>query len=201
MSKVKIFLLTIAALPCFISCFNKQYVEASYYRIYKVDSLFMRSRSWNNASIEAVCSWTVQFDEDSRRFYEEVDTSLICKGWRDKYEHKVSAIDWRITKIDFITNVDYDESHPAGSLINDLFTVIYLYKYEVVKKRMSDLSYGSIMLTDYYPYDDATPVFLQFHLINETGPHLNSFTIRLYDAFGGVYMVDSADWDSVHGTL
>ena len=186
-------------LAIIISCQRKEYVEMTYVNIYQADSLYFRGKASNSISIAATCSWSKEFEKESRRFYMEVDSNLVYKGWRRKVTDKNcqqdfwSAIDWRFTKIEFITKENYDSSHPAGSSLNDLLYIEYDYKYNYVQKRLSDVVYGNMMLTDYYPYNEYYSI-LRFTKIDGSATLPNDFIIRFHDAFGRVFTVDSDDW-------
>ena len=63
---------------------------------------------------------------------------------------KWEAFDWRITKMDAITLVDLDESHPAGTSVADLLKVRSCFRGKQSCYKLSDVGYGDIMLQDYY---------------------------------------------------
>ena len=198
-----IVLLAIAILPFCFSC-EKEYVEITYKGIYQADSLYIannhvRGKVNRSVSIVVSCSWSKEFEKESRRYYMEVDSNLVYKGWRYKITNTNReledwcAIDWRITKIEFITEENYDSSHPAGSLLNDLLYIDYQYMYNRVRKKLGDVAYGNLMLTDYYPYLESYDSF-SFRMIDESAALPNDFIIRFHDAFGRVFTVDSDDW-------
>ena len=198
-----IVLLAIAILPFCFSC-NKEYVEITYKGIYQADSIYIDSNNLRGKSNQSVyllhsCSWSKEFEKESRRFYMEVDSNLVYKGWRYKitntnrqYE-EWCAIDWRFTKIEFITEENYDSSHPAGSLLNDLLYIDYQYMYNRVRKKLSDVAYGNLMLTDYYPYN-LLHSRIEITMIDKSSTLPDKFIIRFHDAFGRVFTVDSDDW-------
>ena len=54
---------------------------------------------------------------------------------------------------------DFDEKHPAGSLLNDVLEIEYFYKWSVLSAPMDSFQYGSLMLADYYPNRDDSSYF------------------------------------------
>ena len=201
-TKIIVFL-ALAILPFCFSC-EKEYVEITYKGIYQADSIYIDSRFLRGKSNHTVyllhsCSWSKEFEKESRRFYMEVDSNLVYKGWRytitntDRSMEDWCAIDWRFTKIEFITEENYDSSHPDGSLLNDLLYIDYRYMYNRIRKKLSDVAYGNLMLTDYYPYSYPPDTIFGIS-IDESSTLPNKFIIRFHDAFGRVFTVDSDDW-------
>ena len=188
MSRFNIIAFIVPFLFC-CSCLDKEYVNnVTYERIYHADSLYFRGRG----VVAATCSWDKVSDEKSRQYYKDAGISLCYSGWRkrDWWKHGWSAVDWRITKIEFITNVDYDAAHPAGSSLNDVVEVWFFYMYDVVRKRLDELETEGLALTDYYRNDGIPGIFI-FHKTDDSLPPLISFTIRIHDAFGRVFTLDS----------
>ena len=126
MRKIKFIVLATLCVFSLSSCWYEDF-EEEIKHIYKVDSIRLNvdQRPFIKIIPSVTEDWT--FDFESRQFYIASDTNLVVKGrrhithWWIDYE----AIDWRITKIDVIALEDYDENHPAGELLNDLFNIIY----------------------------------------------------------------------------
>ena len=164
MQRLKMSLAAVAALLCFSSCVekdhrNEEYVEETYVKIFKPQEFRVSSIGEGGVSLKAVpAEYDRNFELESRSFYSSLDSSLVFKGWRYKITNsnrelsEWCAIDFRITKIDVITLADFDASHPAGSSINDLMSVRYMYMHEIVSRKLMDFSYGQLMLADYFPY-------------------------------------------------
>ena len=160
----EMFLLLSLSLIAFItqSCNREnEMIDTSFKSIYKVSEI----------SLEGGTILPKYIDDnstESRAFYESIDTALVFKDIpSSKPEHKdVCAIDWRITDMDVITLTDYDASHPSGSSLKDILMLEYKYKKKHISIKVSDIKYGIVMLSDYYPYDPDFS-FLYLSPINE----------------------------------
>ncbi len=139
---------------------NQEFVEQGCSALYKVNSIQIKVSS-RSIQIIPELSLDRAFDKESRQFYNSIDTSLVFKGWINKRGSYVahrdadwSLIDWRLTGIDVKTLEDFDEKHSAGSLLNDVLEIEYFYKWSVLSAPLDSFQYGSLMMTDYYPYRD-----------------------------------------------
>jgi len=133
-------------------------VGEPYSRIYKVEDIsidIVGDRININGNL---ADYDEEYDSDSRRFYKAIDTNLTYSGKRPALTSATMsrscwcAVDWRLCDVDIITLDDYDDAHKAGSSINDLCQVWYEYKHSYILRPLEDLTYGTAMLTDYYPY-------------------------------------------------
>ena len=128
-------------------------------------------------------------DQESRAFYESVDTSLTFKMYPQKKIHPewgdISAIDWRITTIKVISLEDYDEIHPKGSTLNDLLQIQFCYKSKYITIPLKQFEYGSLMLSDYYRFDPTHRNILLTYIQNQSAP--SNIRITLEDAFGRTF--------------
>ena len=139
---------------------NQEFVEQGCSALYKVNTVQIDILS-HSIEISPELSFDRSFDKESRQFYNSIDTSLVFKGWINKRgsyaAHRDagwSLIDWRLTGIDVKTLEDFDEKHPAGSLLNDVLEIEYFYKWSVLSAPLDSFQYGSLMLADYYPNRD-----------------------------------------------
>ena len=161
---------------------NDDYLETSFQAFYKLGGI-----SISNACIQLEgCTTNPEFDAESRAFYQAADTSLTFKMRRPNRAHPergtVGAIDWRITSIQVTVLENLDDSHPAGSSINDLVGFEYGYKNKWYSIPLSEIKYGAIMLIDYYPHDpDWWKPYLRFLSDLSPMPHIE---VRIEDAFG-----------------
>lgn len=160
----EMFLLLSLSLIAFItqSCNREnEMIDSSFKSIYKVSEISLEGGTILPKNID-------DNSTESRAFYESIDTALVFKDIpSSKPEHKdVCAIDWRITDMDVITLTDYDASHPSGSSLKDILMLEYKYKKKHISIKVSDIKYGIVMLSDYYPYDPDF-CFLYLSPINE----------------------------------
>ena len=181
------------ALMCMLfstSCDRKQeMVDTSFLSIYTASGIHFSGVS----SIEADCEYDAEFDSMSKLFYQEKDTSLCfrkIKTRKVEYEN-VCAIDWRMVDFDVITLIDYDKNHPAGSSLKDVLILQYWYKTKLIAIPLSEIKYGSIMLSDYYPF---VPVRgrLHIHPFDERASLVNTkLEVRITDDTGRVLTAQS----------
>ena len=134
-------------------------IEISYYNIY----------------ISPVCGeFDESFDLQSRSFYNSLDTSLSYTGkvpvkkFNGGYRELPSAIDWRLKGIDVYSLEDFDTDHPAGSSLNDLCQIWYDYKHCRVIRPLTDICYGTLMLTDYYKSRGESGAGLKIYLYDSS---------------------------------
>ncbi len=110
------------------------------------------------------------FDAESRSFYSSVDTSLCFTGkvpytaFNGGYRPVLSAVDWRISKMDVITLEDFDAAHPAGSSLMDLCELWYEYKHSDIIGPLKDVYLNPLMLTDYDPWNKGHHEILKIEL-------------------------------------
>lgn len=188
-------------LLCFSSCIekehrNQEYVEETYVKIYKPQSFEVRSIGKASVDLKFVpAEYDRKFELESRSFYSNLDSSLVFKGWRYKITNSNRemqdwcGLDMRITRIDFITLEDFDSSHPAGSSLNDLMRVRYEYMHEIVSKRLNDVSYGTLMMIDYFPYSEG---FDSFEIASDVAPdevplQFKAYEVIIETAYGDQY--------------
>jgi len=196
MRKIKFIVLATLCVFSLSSCWYEDF-EEEIKHIYKVDSIRLNvdQRPFIKIIPSVTEDWT--FDFESRQFYIASDTNLVVKGrrhithWWIDYE----AIDWRITKIDVIALEDYDENHPAGELLNDLFNIIYCCRdRREITLPVSEIGYGDIMLGYYVPGGKDSYCLKLLPKEGATNP--SKFEIRIEDAFGRVFVVRSEEKDS-----
>ena len=196
MRKIKFIVLATLCVFSLSSCWYEDF-EEEIKHIYKVDSIRLNvdQRPFIKIIPSVTEDWT--FDFESRQFYIAADTNLVIKGrrhithWWIDYE----AIDWRITKIDVIALEDYDENHPAGELLNDLFNIIYCCRdRREITLPVSEIGYGDIMLGYYVPGGKDSYCLKLLPKEGATNP--SKFEIRIEDAFGRVFVVRSEEKDS-----
>lgn len=200
MNKYLTMIAAVAVLLCLNSCDkehkNQEYVEETYVKIFKPQSIEARGIGEEGVAVLTVPeAYDKDFELDSRSFYSGLDTSLVFKGWRYKITNsnremqEWCAIDYRITKINVVTLVDFDASHPAGSSLNDILKASYEYKHEFVSKKLSEISYGSLMLMDYFPYaTDLSLLQIQPDVANDVvPPALKSYEVIIETAYGDKY--------------
>ena len=90
---------------------------------------------------------------------------------------------------------DYDENHPAGELLNDLFNIIYFCRdRREITLPVSEIGYGDIMLGYYVPGGKDSYCLKLLPKEGATNP--SKFEIRIEDAFGRVFVVRSEEKDS-----
>ena len=89
---------------------------------------------------------------ESLTYYSELDTVLHQNfyDYNSRPAPKWEAFDWRITKMEAITLVDLDAEHPAGSFVSDLVSVQSCFRSRKKNNKLSNVSFGDIMLQDYY---------------------------------------------------
>lgn len=110
------------------------------------------------------------FDAESRSFYSSVDTSLCFTGkvpytaFNGGYRPVLSAVDWRISKMDVITLEDFDDAHPAGTSLIDLCELWYEYKHSYIIGPLKDVCITPLMLTDYDPWNKGQREILKLEL-------------------------------------
>ena len=156
-------------------------ITTSFYSIYRVSGFNV-----DGQFISPICDYVDSADIESRNFYAQLDSSLTFQVIRTPYtkvEHQdICAIDWRIISIDIVALERYDENHPAGNSLNDIMSIEYTYKGKEVLLPLSEVHYGSIMLSDYYPYD---PDFTFLYLRTTNGREFPaSFQVKIQNAFG-----------------
>ncbi len=195
MRKIKFILLAVLCVFSLSSCWYEDF-EEEIKHIYKVDSLRLSvdQRSFIKIIPSVTEDWT--FDAESRQFYIAADTSLVIKGRRhklsSKWEYMFWAIDWRITKIDVIAMEDYDENHPAGEPLNDLFSITYRCRdRKEIEMPVSEIGYGDIMLGYYVPGGIENYCLKLWPKEGATKP--SKFEIRIEDAFGRVFVAISEE--------
>ena len=175
-----------------VGCNKNEYVEIEPDYIIKSDNLVLNGQ-YIYPSIKL--SFDIDFNSDSRNFYQSIDTTVTYKGYREKmsYQQKQSEgwclLDWRIKSINVITLVDFDASHPEGSSVNDLLGISYHYKFKEIDIPLVDFKYGDLMLGDYYPYSDdvfQTEHSLCLHFLEQGRTWLedNTYEVQIEDAFG-----------------
>lgn len=188
---IKTSVLSLFLLPFAVSCnIENAYEDVTYESIYQVTDCSLEY--W---TIKPNYSFSHDFDTESKVFYETIDTSLTYKraplSSSKKEREKVCALDWRITDIDVTALEDFDENHSAGSSLKDVLYITYCYKGNYISLPLSDIKYGSIMLSDFYPY---APDELTLSLSLPDGMVYNSaIEVRITDAFGRVFSVKNAN--------
>lgn len=202
-----------------------EYVQnIPYQRIYLPNSIETQI-GYDNVGLIPVCNgYDESQDAESRAFYNTLDTSLFFSGRLKKtpahlkYMDFWCAIDLRISTIEIITTEDYDDEHPAGSLLNDLCQIWYTYKHCKVARPLTDIKYGALMLTDYYPLNpdaDGAALPINIHLRSAQVPDLKVYPdsevnkyddykdfqpfpkieVRISDAFGREFVARTEDND------
>lgn len=186
--KVRWMLLLAVFLPI-MSCTREGIEVITYDRIYRVSGIFL-----SGGCIKPTCIYEDEANTNSKLFYESLDTSLFFKKKHtSKVEYdEISAIDWRIENIIVEALDDYDQTHLAGACLNDVLMIRYEYKTNKVFCGLSDLHYGSLMLTDYYPY--AKDFSMLYLVPFDESQTLDGKRIRLTitDSFGNSFVTQSA---------
>jgi hypothetical protein len=186
MKHYSLFFLLLSFLFCGGCQETKQAVEISYAHLYGVDSITVESKSM------AIIPYYSRVEDDSSRraFYADLDTSLLYQGvlyqdFADDLRNNWCALDLRINNIEITSLINLDSQHPAGSIVNDLFSIRYFYKLHPVEKSLASFHYGDLMLCDLY---FSSPVLLlclktedKDNYLAQPGP---CFEIRIKDAFG-----------------
>lgn len=172
---------------------EKEYEEVAYEAIYQVTNITLES--WN---IKPSYSLSQDLDAESRTFYEAIDTSLSYKrpplSKKKKEYETICALDWRIIDIDVIALEDFDESHLAGSSLKDVLCMKYWYKGNLIILPLTEIKYGSIMLSDFYPY---APNDLLLSLSLPDGRVYNSaIEVKITDAFGRIFSAKNKTFDN-----
>lgn len=169
-------LYSIAGIVAFIlllpSCVKDYIVVANeeYESIYRVEDFIVSGSGSCLTILPEVSSYDAGFDEESKAFYSSLDSSLSYSGkvhyqaFSGGYHKVLSAVDWRINTVDIISREDFDEQHPAGSSLCDLIEIRYHYKHSLINRPLSDIHYGVMMITDYFPYGGYDYAFLKLCL-------------------------------------
>ena len=157
---------SLTLLFCISSCIkDKDYVEQSVSRIFKLENIELYDapvEGWspNEIGIQPIYSYEEAFDTESRQYYSSLDTLLVFKGKlkisnSNYYLKNWNLIDLRITSMDIKTLIDIDGTHQAGTTINDLFSLSYWYKHSWLTIPVSDITFGSVMLGDFFPGEEG----------------------------------------------
>ena len=142
-----------------------------------------------------------RFSLESLKYYDSLGTKLHFTVETRGAEPcpDLVALDWRITKIEAITLVELDKSHPVNSSVSDL---IYLREnWSRDPKKLSEIRYGDAMLQKHwvnrlFPTKDTKDVGLaQYSFVLEpTGNptvDLDNIEIHIYTAFGDHFIARS----------
>ena len=183
--------LTFIVLSLSISCTpQEEYITVSYEAFYRVTSIQLSYQSFR-----AECPSSPDTDAESRAFYEAADTSLTFRLHKPSPAHpergKVAAIDWRITGINVITLENLDKNHPAGSSMNNILNIEYEYKNKRCLLPLTEVKYGTIMLSDYFPYDPEWSLFTLRPF--DERMQMPRIEVRIDDAFGRTLTAQSPD--------
>lgn len=139
-----------------------------YEKIYRIEQLDVRFGVTEIAINPIVSTYDESFDAESRAFYNSIDSSLTYTGkvyvrpFNGGYRPIFSAIDWRLCQIDVIALEDFNDAHLSGSLLNDLIEIRYYYKHSFIRRPLSELTYGVLMMTDYLDVDN---IYGDLHLV------------------------------------
>lgn len=190
-----------------------------YEHIYRIEDIDVSMFDTYLIIVPKVSYYNNDFDAESRAFYSSIDSSLSYTGkvysraFNGGYHKVFSAVDWRLNILEVTTLEDFDELHPAGSSLSDLIEIRYNYKHAMILRPLSDIQYGTMMVTDYFPeetfdwYSDLTlclyksPVnnYREIHECARNVPPLSfgevpfpSIEIRLSDAFGREFVKQCA---------
>lgn len=189
-------------LLCLSSCMkDRDYVEQPVSRIYRLDGIALVEgphEGWgpNEIGIQPLYSYDEDFDHESRLFYANLDTTLVFKGnlkitGKNLYMQTWQVLDLRISSINITTLVDYDETHPTGSSLTDIFDISYWYKRTWIKKPVSDITYGGLMLGDLIPVDSnyyAEYPGLKFTVRGADFQLVPPIEVCIKDAFGNEFL-------------
>lgn len=188
--------LCLVALFCMVSCktVKLDQKETPFAGIYRPTAIQMQGP----LSIKPVCEFDASFDQESRTYYQNADTSLIFireaervrPEWVDVY-----AMDWRIVEMKVVALDDQWDGHPAGSLLNDILKVRYWYKWQMITSPLPDGKNHTIMLTDYFPYDEVRSELFFVAPDDMATPGDAQVEVTLVDAFGRTL---SAQWTGFH---
>lgn len=148
-----------------------------------------------------------QFTTDKRlslegiNYYYSLDTVLhhtvVTRGAEPVPD--LVAFDWRISKMEAITLVELDKSHPVNSSVSDLIYLRENWSRDTIK--LSEIRYGDAMLQKHwvdksFPTKDTKDVGLaQYSFVLEpTGNptvDLDNIEIHIYTAFGDHFIARS----------
>ena len=189
-------ILLVACLSIVVSC-KKDYVRQEPGRIYRMDGIQLFSEPSENLEpgcigIQPLYSYDEAFEQESRQFYKSLDTALVFKGYlkirnKNMYMKYWNLLDMRISSIEVTALAAFDETHPAGSSLNDILNISYWYKRIRITKPVSEISYGSMMLADFV--HGSENVFLGYPGVTlsrktpDSSP-LPPVEVRLTDSFG-----------------
>ena len=143
-----------------------------------------------------------RFSLESLKYYDSLGTRLhfiVETNGANPWIPDIVALDWRISKIEAITLVELDKSHPANSSVSDL---IYLRKnWSRDPKKLSEIRYGDAMLQKHlvdksFPRKDTKDVGLTDYsfVLEPTGNptvDLDNIEIHIYTAFGDHFIARS----------
>lgn len=189
------FIVLIILLYSHMSCTKKEDdMEIPYARVYKVDDVKFRLFEQGVQIVPSIASFDEVFDDNSRNFYAGRDSVLMYKMNNNSLSNKwgyaayVCVLDWRIKRIDIVTLSDLDENHPAGTNINDMMDASYCYKRVIINQRLNSIKYGTLMLTDYCPYDasESGGAMIEVYILQEEilkGLRLKSIDVHIIDGF------------------
>lgn len=189
-------ILLVACLSIVVSC-KKDYVRQEPVRIYRMDGIQLFSEPSENLDpgcigIQPQYAYDELFEQESRQFYKRLDTALVFKGYlkirnKNMYMKYWNLLDMRIASIEVTALAAFDETHPAGSSLNDILNISYWYKRIRITKPVSEISYGSMMLADFV--HGSENVFLGYPGVTlsrktpDSSP-LPPVEVRLTDSFG-----------------
>ena len=198
-------ILLVACLSIVVSC-KKDYVRQEPGRIYRMDGIQLFSEPSENLEpgcigIQPLYSYDEAFEQESRQFYKSLDTALVFKGYlkirnKNMYMKYWNLLDMRISSIEVTALAAFDETHPAGSSLNDILNISYWYKRIRITKPVSEISYGSMMLADFV--HGSENVFLGYPGVTlsrktpDSSP-LPPVEVRLTDAFGREFSASTED--------
>jgi hypothetical protein len=144
---------------------DRNYIEQAVDRIYRLDGIEVYGQPVeglgpNDVAIQPLYTYSSDFDAVSRQYYAEVDTALMFSGNliitnKNYYLRNWNLIDLRFVSVEVIALVNFDDKHPAGSSLNDFFSLSYWYKHSLYTIPVSDIEYGLVMLGDFFPSSEG----------------------------------------------
>ena len=154
------------------SCISKyEKIESEPYEsIYRVEDIKVKKELYQLFISPVIGEKDEMFDAESRAFYKSVDTVFSFTGkvpytaFNGGHRPVLSAVDWRILKIDIISLEDFDAAHPAGSSLMDLCELWYEYKHSDIIGPLKDVYLNPLMLTDYDPWNKGHHEILKLEL-------------------------------------
>ena len=200
MNNIKFLIVLSSIMAGLSSCIKDwNYIEQPVDRIFRLEGIELYGQQIeglgpNDVAIQPQYIYSSDFDTVSRQYYADKDTSLMFCGnltitGKNYYLKHWNLIDLRFVSVDVISLVDFDDKHPAGSSINDFFSLSYWYKHRLYTIPVSDVEFGRVMLGDFFPstegYCSLPGLVLTFN--GKESLDLPPIEVRITDAWGRTF--------------